>query len=286
MTIFLDNQSTNSMIADFQITYNCDCKLHYDVYAYGLKKESLLLKEEDIFEYLDYGMLTCSKVKFLERNIILNSICDNLELLFYTFNEIKAEIDDFIVYNKKLEIELLKNKFDTSHFLLLLDKFTTIMSFRRIPEIYFNNLENKIIELDNSKMPSYAVALNNAIKSLNIRTNSKEIEQFIFEYGYLTNFKIRKSKFENFDYVASIAKKNANTYKKIKPICIEYNGNFIDNEKKKTIYNLTWYEEIRHIYQMRMLRNFRLFFEHYNLDIYKTTYQDLYTFFVNQSQKK
>jgi hypothetical protein len=94
-----------------------------------------------------------------------------------------------------------------------------------------------------------------------------DIDDFIRKYGFLNTFNIEKTQFESKKEIKKYLEENNISY-------------FEKKDKKNDMYDLLskrfcWYEEFRHYYQMRALRNFRLIFEKLNLNIFNTDFNDL-----------
>jgi hypothetical protein len=120
------------------------------------------------------------------------------------------------------------------------------------------------------RVPSYLMRLLIALERIDIHS-SNEVCDFIERYGYLYDFYIKENLLETPQGVQEYVK----TLKPMNP-----RSSYKKNEKPRSFLSMlykyvSWYEELRHIYQLRALRNFRRLFQHYDLDIHETSWQDI-----------
>ena len=278
MIDFFKNINNETRVIDFQLIYDCQSKLHLELYGIGLKKESLLIDHKDIYSFIDYGFLECSEKNYQTRLNMLKSICKDYTKLHQLYKKVELKMNKLDILNNYIEEKIKSNIFDISDYIVLADTFTTIMAFRRIPEIFFDvskKYTKENLDLTQNELPSFMNLLNEQMNFLHCKMSDNELEDFAFNYGYLASFYMTKTKLEDVEYVRKISKKNKPSITKT-PNKILVNKSYeIDDIDLKMFYLMIFYEERRHMAQMRVLRNFRLMFEHYDMDPFSSLIEDL-----------
>lgn len=274
--MFIRNDVTEEMVIDFQLIYDCDCRLNIDFYTLGILKESCLLELDEIYTILDFGLVVCSTKDYLVREKIIDEVANcskkTYDLFFSIKDEFKVIINECIFFEEQAYI----GNFEKSPLKNSLNALIKIMSFRRISQRYLENKNEKIGKFNYSYMPSYLGMLNEAISKLNKNTSECDLRRFVNEYGFLGNFYIRSSSYENYDFLKKEYLKREGEMNLFKAIDFTIKERLDFNSfDEYTSYLISWYEEYRHILQMRVLRNFRMYFEKFNMCIYDTGVEDI-----------
>ena len=103
-----------------------------------------------------------------------------------------------------------------------------------------------------------------------------ELELFIREYGYLAGFSVLENKYENMDYVRAYAADKEGTGHRIEPLSVAYETSDDWTRNEKIFYELSWYSECKHIYQLRVLRNLRRYMQLSGFDVIITDARSLF----------
>jgi hypothetical protein len=163
----------------------------------------------------------------------------------------------------KVSIELSMNKLNYSTLENLYDACTYMLSFKRFSDAAEKTFLN---ENDVGKTPSYLMRMLTALNRLDTEANDQAILSFTQRYGYLCSFTIKPGTLATIDGVRAFLKARTNSAmekpsKQMKPA--------------RLFKQLAWYEELRHIYQLRALHLFRRAFEQLSLDIHESTLDTL-----------
>jgi len=261
----------NSIIYDFQLIYDTDSKLHFDFYAYGLAKELQLLANVNDKMIPAYGMVKISKEKYQKALDKIDLICDDYNLLIIEVENMKNAIKRLIGANILLE-ESLNNEKDMFESLkLCFNSVIDVMAYRMISEKASEMLAEcvNIEHISELGVPSYLLILKQNKEKIK---NNDDIIMFIKEYGYLSSFNIAPTLYESEKYLSTLNKGCGGVI----PMHISYDDSYCKSDMDKIVYGLSWYSELRHIYQLRTLRNFRWYFEKKRFDIHKTGVGELF----------
>lgn len=269
--MFLKYLKTNKYICDLQLIYDIDCLIHFDFYTQGLLNEHIVLNCVEGFKAIDYGVVEISANGYHELNSKMKLLIANkIELLAFTDNII-ASIYKLIELNNQV-----KNSLDNKAlFYQLYEQLGIVMSYRRIVDLASDTLMdcNIVKELH---CPSYLVMLSEAFNKLHPESSDEALDLFIKEYGYLYTFHIKETPYENKGYLKEMIRENKVNDGKVELVPINFDERNYHKTEEKILYRLSWYSEMRHIYQLRSLRNFRLYLQYLNKDIYLTTKKELF----------
>lgn len=279
--MFLLDKDTKKMCLDFQLIYDVDANIHLDFYADGLCEEpKYIFGIENIFEKISYGFVVADHDKFedYEKNILGKRVNDKL------LREVSTKMVNSIFRMKEsseeVEKKIIGKTLDYKDIETYYKEIIEMMAYRRISDIYQHEIESLndhdlIKILCEIEVPSYIMILNKKLKELKMNPSEEQIQEFIFNYGFLGDFSISKCEFEMEDFIREklelILAEDMKQKKEISDL-----GNMEKYKEQLELYkNIVFYEEYRHYYQLRALRNFRLIFELLNLDIYNTDIQKL-----------
>lgn len=289
--MFLHSIKTDCMICDFQLIYESDGRLMLDLYAYGQVKEPVLLGSEAAVNCIDCGLISVSCNDFKKLELKLDTICHDKTLIkkyteqmhFKMMNLIEkctemeknikqimksVEIKERIIPEKK-DIRVMYEGFNT---------VTDVIAYRRLADKAGDYLAAKI-GIDKTaaiKVPSYLVLFEEEKNKLGSHLTEEELERFCWEYGYLEGFSIQENKWEDIDYVKKYSAGKKGQPGCIKPLVAEFCPPTGCTPEEYILYELSWYSECKHIYQLRVLRNLRKYMQLLNLDIIKTDAKGLF----------
>ncbi|QSX04999.1 hypothetical protein JYG23_09895 [Sedimentibacter sp. zth1] len=263
--MFLEYKKNKSFVCDFQLIYDTDNKLHLDFYAYGLLKEPCVLNLKAKYKLLDYGLIEISKKKYKLISKKMNKITKNLNYMKNITTKMKNSIYRLIESNIEFERLIESGIYDYNVCKKCFDCVTDVMAYRRIADLSGEYYSKSVCKERYSKIgiPSYLITLNENKQKIN---DLNDIKIFIKEYSYLSTFNIDNKKYEDINNYTL----NVNAQGNLKPINIPFDKSKCKNNIEEIVYSLSWYSEMRHIYQLRTLRNFKLFMEAKNMDIYNT----------------
>ncbi|MEG0971690.1 MAG: hypothetical protein RSE55_02745 [Lachnospiraceae bacterium] len=267
------------MVCDFQLVYATDCMLHFDLYAAGLIKEPENIETEAEFHYLDYGMIYISDHDYKLLNEKMQKIVQDPEMLIFYIKKMIASIFSVIEENKRMEAEMEQGEFGEESIKRLLYSMIEVMSYRRLSDLATEELSAKINMQDLAKMkvPSYILLLKEKLSYLNGKSSEEEFNTYIFEYSYLHSFNISATKYEDKAYLKSLVQTNESG-PILKPMDIKYQPPENCGEELRLLYDLSWYSELKHIYQLRTLRNTRRYMQQKEFNIYNTGLRKLVSY--------
>ncbi len=279
--MFLLDRDTGKMCLDFQLIYDVDAYIHLDFYADGLCEEpKCVFGLEGIFKKISYGFVVADKEKFedYEENVLKK--CVNRDLLKKVSNMMVNSIIDIRKSSEVIENKILCNNLTYKDIEVYYQSIIEMMAYRRVSDIYQDEIEGlddpDLIKLIcSTEVPSYMMILNKKLKELKKNSSEEQIKDFIFNYGFLGDFSIKKGEFETEEFIREKLEHIIDDdfeYKK-ETFDLEDTGEY--KELLEIYKNIVYYEEYRHYYQLRALRNFRLIFELLNLDIHTTDIQKL-----------
>ena len=261
----------NSIVCDFQLIYDTDSKLHFDFYAYGLAKELQLLVTVNEKVIPAYGMLKISKEKYQKALDKIDLICSDHNLLMIEVENMKNAIKRLVYANVLLEESLNNEKNILKNLELCFNSVIDVMAYRMISE-KSSEILTECVDLKHISelgIPSYLLILQQNKEKIK---NNYDIIMFVKEYGYLSSFNIAQTIYESEKYLSTLDKGCGG----VEPMHISYDDSYCKSRIDKIIYGLSWYSELRHIYQLRTLRNFRWYFEKKHFDIHKTGAKELF----------
>lgn len=125
----------------------------------------------------------------------------------------------------------------------------------------------------NIRSPSYIIRLSTALSKLSPNSSDDAIYNFILRYGFLNDFNIESTTLETIEGVRKFIETPISYPKRISRM--KKLGNQEQHICGRITRRIAWYEELRHYYQLRILRNFRLAFEHFGLDKFHTGIDEL-----------
>jgi len=265
--ITLTNPKTNEVVIDFQLIYDADSALHLDFYADGLIEEAhQLFHQYSPFQKINYGFLSCSIPDYEQYENHFDTSMKNHFFLSTAACAMVSTIKPVHELCRKIEKQKRENVFEFSYYKELYQRVVNMMAYKR----FSDRCETLFEKPFDIRVPSYLMRLLIALERLDIHS-SDEVTNFIERYGYLYDFYIKESRLETPEgvnkYVKTVKPTNPRSYVKM------------DNSKRSfecILYKyVSWYEEMRHIYQLRALRNFRHFFQYHHLDIHETSWKDL-----------
>ncbi|MDD4113051.1 MAG: hypothetical protein PHC56_08470 [Herbinix sp.] len=269
--MFLKYLQDDYMICDFQLVYETDSKLHIDFYAYGLLKEPAVLDVDSNYTLVSYGMVKIDSNEYVRINNRINTIKNEIPILFSKLYEMRNSMYRLIQANKVAEDAIENGQYDISFMKKCFEAITDVMAYRRLAdeagEYYSEKITNK--RLSQIGIPSY---LNILEKNKNNIESLSDASLFVKEYGYLNSFNIKANMGENINNIK--IKKDAS--ENIQVLKLDYDDSGCVNIKERLVYGLSWFSELRHIYQLRTLRNFRWYFENKNLDVHLTGARELF----------
>lgn len=268
--MFLYYIKDDAMICDFQMIYDTDNKLHFDFYAYGLMKEPEILGIDVCYDLLSYGMVKIAKNDLEKLDMKIEEIVHNDAHLYRKILEMKATLVQLTEANQIIETSMEHERYCHNECQHVLDAVIKVMAYRRLAEkaeeYLFEDID--LVRFSELKTPSYLSMLKanrENIESLD------DVHLFIKEYAYLNSFLIRDDRCDESSSYAVIRENGIN----IKPVYVPYDDSLCENLYEKSVYGLTYYGEVRHIYQLRTLRNVKSYMKKLNLDIFETDMKEL-----------
>lgn len=289
--MFLYSKKTDCMVCDFQLVYESDGRLMLDLYAYGQAKEPASIETEAAIDCIDCGLISVSCSDYKKIELKLDTICCDKTLLGKHTEQMCNRISHLIAKCSEVEKrlkrimeceELNKRSVLAAKSIDILyegfDALTDVIAYRRLADKISDYLA-KVVGIERIatiKVPSYLIIFEEEKRKLGRRLPEKELEKFIWEYGYLEGFSMRETKWEKIDYVRSYAADKEGVTCYIRPLKVQfcpYNGG---TWEENVLYKLSWYSECKHIYQLRMLRNIRIYMQLMEMDIIKTDARSLF----------
>lgn len=281
--MFLKNKKDNRRICDFQLEYACDCRLMLDFYAYAQIKEPANLGIPVDVEFIDYGMVGLTEENYFILENYLKEKMKNIQFLKEVCSVMIDKTTQLIQNCNILEEKMQSGKYTKQELYKTFDKLVDVISYRRLADMASDYLGNEIgkEKISSLQVPSYLLLLKENFEKLGHSSTDEDFYLYINEYAYLNGFDIRKNKFEDINYLKQISscKKEC---KKIRKMDLKYTPLSWEDDKIQIFHAISWYSELKHIYQLRVLRNFRIYFEENNLDIQlmdaRSIFQDVHQF--------
>ncbi|WP_336770146.1 PEP/pyruvate-binding domain-containing protein [Bacillus bombysepticus] len=267
--MFLWDANTEQEIIDYQLIYDTDSNLQLEFYADGLTKESLLFSNTSPFTKIDYGLLVANPNRWEEYEKLLVNEITKTEIREKITTQMVLSIKNVHNWCRKIERQLKNESYSKNNHLdnwkSFYNSVVHMMSFKRLSDIFqeqWSHLAQSIT------LPSYMDQLHQSLYHLKKNPTKNSIEKFLWYTGFLLTFNIEKTELEHQDGIEKWLAKDWNTRTSLRrtaPSSLE----------EKWMKRVGWYEELRHYYQLRALRNFRLLFEELNIDIHKGTMADI-----------
>lgn len=187
-------------------------------------------------------------------------------------------INVMILKCNAVEKDLIENRVSIDELYNLFWTLVDVMAYRRLADRASDLLVTKINtrRLNTMKLPSYLIILQNQLDNLGTNPSKEQLAKFIWEYGYLGSFSISQNKYEDEDYLKGYVKNNKNNGTEIKPLAVLHCPSNLLSESEDLFYDLSWYSECKHIYQLRILRNLRKYMQMNDFDIIKTDARSLF----------
>lgn len=277
--VYLYSIKDDCMICDFTFIYESDCKLMLDIYAYGAKKEPKCLNIDLKVNVLDTGLISVSREDYdrlcLRRREVMN---DEENLYNFSIKAVNAAKKMVNECNKMEMKNWNLTKKDIKNTMSILE---SVVGYRELSDKASELLASKlgIKRIKELNLPSYLSITSNNFDLLNKDSDENEFIRFAEEYGYLYTFNIAKNKYEEIDMLKEMVKnKKGKSSKKVSILSIKYDCKNEYTQTEKIFYNFSWYSEVKHIYQLRILRNLRRYMEKHNLNVYKTDTRSLLTY--------
>ncbi len=269
--MFLHYIKDDSMICDFQLIYNTDCKLHFDFYAYGLAKEPEILGIDAKCDIISYGMVQMDKKDYIKINNRIEEIGNDNRQLEILLIEIQRVIQSLKEENYKIELQMQENEYNKKNFKDVFIAMIDVMAYRRIADYGGERLADKVEVEEYLKLgvPSYLSILNDNKKRIKSKNDA---QLFIEEYAYLSTFDIGTYDYED---ICQYTFDNS-TETSLNLLSIPYDDSRCQCLEEKLLYGYSWFSELRHIYQARTLRNFRRYLQAIGMDIFETCAKELF----------
>lgn len=260
--MFLEDEK--EIIVDFQLFYDTDSFLHLDFYADGLVKEpKIVINKECVFKKKNMGFVTADKTRYKAYEREFENLLKNPEFINKTKKKMIQSVLDVHRACLRWEKKWRKREIEKKDVKEYYEKITTMMAFKR-----FSDHCEKKIQKETTRTPSYLMRYIKGLERVRTFPTDKEIQKFINKYGFLQYFGIEKNSAETKNGVLTLIKKNRLPGNK------EKRG--VTGNQPISLYKyLAWYEELRHYYQLRSLRNFRWLMEENECDLYETSIEDL-----------
>lgn len=276
--MFLYSIKTECMICDFQLVYESDGRFMLDLYAYGQMKEPASLEVEAAVNCIDCGLISISCNDFKRLESKLDSISEDNDILEKHTRKMHQRITNLIEKCNEMEACLAQNKVSLEVMYEGFNALTDVIAYRRLADKASDLLISEIgtERLASMRLPSYLVMLQAEMDKLGNKSTKAELELFIQEYGYLTGFSVLENKYENINYVKAYAADNEGTGYRIEPLFVPYELSDDWTKNEKIFYELSWYSECKHIYQLRVLRNLRRYMKRFGFDLIKTDARELF----------
>lgn len=289
--MFLHSMKTDCMICDFQLVYESDGRLMLDLYAYGQVKEPASLGIEAVVNCIDCGLISVSCSDFKKLELRLDVICRDRMLLEKHAEQMCFRVIHLIAKCNEMEKHLkqIMKCGETKKRTVLakksinvmyegFDALTDVIAYRRLADKASDLLTSEmgIERMTAIRVPSYLMVFEEEKSKLGHQLPEEELEQFIWEYGYLEEFSILENKWENIDYVRTYVADKEGLNGHITPLSVEFCPSDGGVREENILYRLSWYSECKHIYQLRVLRNLRKYMQLLGLDVIKTDVRSLF----------
>jgi len=274
--MYLCFQKHNLAVADFQLLYDTDNFIQLDFYAEGLLKEPLLYDNPIFAEKITSGFIKSSYEDYLANEKIYKATIRNQEWVESTSIKMVNSIIRLHKLTRLIEKDLTEEQLSLNLWKDYFSAIAIVMQFKRFTEdcepTWFTEdvdlYENQIKEIH---VPSHILLFHKKLDGVKKERTEREIKNFIHLYGFLYDFNIALTPFEDEGQIRELISKSTTQIRAIKPPQ-RINHSFSTKLYKR----MAWYEEMRHYYQARALRNYRTVFEKLNLDIFETGIEEFH----------
>ncbi|PLT31769.1 hypothetical protein [Peribacillus deserti] len=250
MGIFIKTEE--KAVFDFELVYDTDSKIHVDWYANGLLWEQKILGGPTAFYKKNYGIIVADLKEYEEYQKFFYEKLSNKTFLQEIVPKLAISIIDVHRACRKFELERTRENAEILH-----RKVSYMLGFKRVSDYCQNN-----IDLNKENVPSYLLRIVQGLQRLKEHPSIENKKIFIKRYGYLHTFKIARNELETLEGV----QKKIN--KMFPDTVIRKRKNWGLGSPSSIGKYILWYEELRHVYQLRALRNFRNYFEEININIH------------------
>lgn len=268
--MFLNYLKEDKLVADFQVVYETDNKLLLDFYSCSSAREGEAADIEIECELPAYGMVVLRREDNEALEARYEQIAHDRTALE---NKSEAMVSAIIALddeNRRFERAVQGGSFDKNALRALFERVTDAMKYRRLADTATELLTERVSNerLGELHVPSYIELLS---ENLRRAGSLREAESFIWEYGYLGSFDIAPCRFESTEFLLSHGGEG-----EVKALEVSPDTSACSSPDERLLYILSWYSELRHIQQLRALRNFRLYLEHEGMDIHETDIKVLF----------
>lgn len=261
----ISNQPNQSVL-DFQLVYDTDSNIQLDLYADGLLEEPKLVSLPCPFRKRTYGLLSADLEDFnTYQEQFISRITQMQETLTTGMVQSIVKVHQMC---RRIEHSLDKGTSFLSDKALWSDFYKAIikmMSFKRISDEYQLEYEHLATVVT---LPSYMDRLYSSLHNLHNNLSSERILHFIRYTGFLLTFNIEKTELESEETVRMWANRSWEKKSSLRRCAPK-------TQEEQWIKRVGWYEEMRHYYQLRALRNFRLLFEREGIPVHEGTWEHL-----------
>jgi hypothetical protein len=277
--MFLNIKSMGKVVCDFQLIYETDSYIHLDLYADGLVMEStVLFNKEPYLKKENYGMVIGESKQHIEYISFFESIIKKEDVA----KQISQKMINSILSTHKIcrrsEREIEQGVLKPQTFLDLYTSLSIMLAFKSFsdkcnPEIFSNDRSQFQKMCLKVRIPSHITTFTRELSNLSKYSNNKSLQKFIKRYSFLQDFNIRETELETVEGLKAYLDIERESYKFKKRKLEKID---ISKDSACTIFKrIGWYEEVRHYYQLRGLRNLRIFLTSLNMDIYRTSISSL-----------
>lgn len=282
--MYLCFHKKNLVVADFQLIYDTDNLIQLDFYAEGIRIEPLLYDQKIFSERINYGFLKGTYIDYQKDQQFFMNLMEDSEWVDITSKRMVKSIHNLHKLTKMIERALDEKQLSLPLWESYFYSIANAISFKRFsntcdPIRYSESEEQFEFAIKNMRIPSHVLLFYKKLEQLKKDPNDVEIRSFIKKYGFLYDFNIAATPFENISDIKGIIQNQQEALLQVmkEDAPMKSAKNINDNNFGVILYKrLAWYEEMRHYYQARALRNYRLIFEQLNLDIYCTGIDDFH----------
>lgn len=274
--MYLCFKSQDLVVADFQLIYHTDNYVQLDFYAEGLRQEPLLYNEPIFGVRTSFGFVKGSYKDFEHNEDVFNNRIHDITWVLETTSKMIKSIYELHKINRLIEKYLKKKEIPSNLWFYYFSAITEVLKYKRFTDncepIWFAENQNEYEkEISKIRVSSHILLFYKKLERLKNEQNDIEIQKFIERYGFLYDFNIAPTLFEKENELKLFLSKTSSTSKK-KISCHINSGDISVRLYKR----MGWYEEMRHYYQARALRNYRIAFEMLGMDIFKTGIDDFH----------
>lgn len=270
--MFFSLVKQKKVIMDFQLIYDTDSYIQLDFYAQGLKQEPLLYNRPIYLERKSYGFLTGDLNMHKDNEDVFHEHLQKEEWVHATAKQMIQSIRQLHYMTRKIEASLKNNVLSYE---LWNDYFQTIarvLSFKRFSdeckaEDFCHDTSIFEEQVKQLRLPSHILLFHQKFERLRKDYSPETIQEFIHRYGFLYDFNIEETIFENQEAILEKLKQPIS-----KKVLRSPSKKVIqmDDSSLRLFKSIVWYEELRHYYQARAVRNYRVALEILGLNIYQT----------------